>query len=97
VRSRWYKTILINWAVEGTKSDRHFTLLSPVYIGEVYCDNAGDSDKRQQQATLTIVLVLATLGSATQIGLFQFLLALPEVAKANTVVVPKVTVACPCC
>ncbi len=49
-----------------------FNLLSYVYIGEVYRDNAGDSDKRQRQRqpTLTIVLVLATLGDATHIGLF---------------------------
>jgi hypothetical protein len=55
-----------------------------------------DSKKRQQQVTLTIVLVLATLGDVTQIGLFLFLVMPPKVVKANTVAVPKVTVAC-CC
>jgi hypothetical protein len=33
---------------------------------------------------------LATLGDATQIGLFLFLVALPKVAKASTVALPKV-------
>jgi heme/copper-type cytochrome/quinol oxidase subunit 4 len=39
------------------------------------------SDK---QATLTIVLALATLGCTTQIGLFLFLVASPKVDKART-------------
>jgi hypothetical protein len=39
------------------------------------------SDK---QATLTIVLALATFGCVTQIGLFLFLVASPKVAKART-------------
>ncbi len=43
--------------------------------------------------TVTIVLALATLGNATQIGLFLLLVVLPKVAKASTVVPPKVTVA----
>jgi hypothetical protein len=34
--------------------------------------------------SLTIVLVLATLGGATQIGLFLFLIVSPTVAKART-------------
>jgi hypothetical protein len=57
-----------------------FNLLSYVYIGKVYCDNAGDSDKRQRQATLTIVLVLATLGDATQIGLLLQRILMGEVS-----------------
>jgi hypothetical protein len=39
------------------------------------------SDK---QATLTIVLALATLGSTTQIGLLVILVVTPKVAKART-------------
>jgi hypothetical protein len=38
----------------------------------------------EKQATLTIVLVLATLGCAKHIGLFIFLVASPKVAKART-------------
>jgi hypothetical protein len=71
-------------------------LLGRVYIGKVYCDKADDSDKQQLQATLIIVLVLATVGNATHIGLFLFLVAPPKVAKESTVALPKVTVTC-CC
>jgi len=48
--------------------------------------NAGKSDSHY-------LLALATLGDATQIGLFLFLVASPKVAKASTVM----TVACRCC
>jgi hypothetical protein len=47
-----------------------------VYIGEVY-----RKCRRHLQATLTIVLALATLGGAKQIGLFLFP---PKVTKART-------------
>jgi hypothetical protein len=40
----------------------------------------------QRQVTVTTVLALATLGSATQIGSFLFYVMSPKVAKANTVV-----------
>ncbi len=43
--------------------------------------------------TVTIVLALATLGDVTEIG---FLNAWHKVAKASTVVPPKVTVTCRC-
>jgi hypothetical protein len=45
-------------------------------------DNAGDSDSHY-------LLALATLGNATQIGLFLFLVTLPKVAKASTVTSPR--------
>ncbi len=35
----------------------------------------------------TLVLALATLGGATEIGSFLFLVAMPKVAKASTVVI----------
>jgi hypothetical protein len=49
-------------------------------------DNAGDSDGHY-------LLVLAPLGDVTQIGLFLFLVTLPEVANASTVM----TAVCLCC
>jgi hypothetical protein len=45
-----------------------FTLAKFIAITPVTATS--DSDKRWRQPTLTIVLVLATLGDATQIGLF---------------------------
>jgi hypothetical protein len=69
---------------------------SHAYIGKVHQDNASDSNKRQRQATLTIFLVLATLGDATPTGLFLLLVLPRKVAKASTVVPPMVTVACRC-
>jgi hypothetical protein len=48
-------------------------------------DNTDNSDSHY-------LLALATLGNATQIGLFLFLVASPKVAKASTVI----TVACRC-
>jgi hypothetical protein len=46
------------------------------------CNNAGDSDSHY-------LLALATLGDATQIGLFLFLVVSPKVAKASTVMTVK--------
>jgi hypothetical protein len=57
----------------------------PVYIGEGYAINAGDSNSHY-------LLALATLGNTTQIGLVLFLVASPKVAKASTVM----TVMCRC-
>ncbi len=48
--------------------------------------------QRQQHATVTTVLALATLGGMTQIGSFLFYVVLPKMAKASKVV----TVVC-CC
>jgi hypothetical protein len=44
------------------------------------CDNAGDRDS-------IYLLALATLGEATRIGLFLFLVASPKVAEASTVTI----------
>ncbi len=53
-------------------------ILKPYLHWQRLCDNAGDSDSHY-------VLALATLGEATQIGLFLFLVASTKVAKASTI------------
>ncbi len=74
------------WAVQKTKS----------YIG----DHLHWHWQWQRHTTITLcsitVLSLATLGSATHIGLFVFLVVLPNVAKESTVALHKVFVVC-CC
>ncbi len=51
-----------------------------MHIGDVCWQNC----RQQRHSTVTTVLALATLGTATQIGLFQFFVASPKVAKAST-------------
>ncbi len=53
-------------------------LLEPCLHWERLHTNAGYSDSHY-------LLALATLGNATQIGLFLFLVLSPKVAKASTV------------
>jgi hypothetical protein len=60
---------------------KHTSLLWMVYIGKICMRK----HPRYCVTTLPSLLALATLGGATQIGLFLFLVASPKVAKASAV------------
>ncbi len=67
----------------------HIKAIKPCLHWQRLWDNTGDSDSHH-------ILALETLGDATQIGLFLFLVVLPKVAKTRTVTSPKATIACRC-